>query len=58
MVASVSACMTGQSVTDWGVQVMGLVSGGRQGDLWSCACGYEKPVATDKDRLTILFATV
>ena len=24
----------------------------RQGDLWSCACGYEKHVATDKDRLS------
>jgi len=34
------------------------VSGGRQGDLWSCACGYEKPVATDKDRLTIIVVTV
>ena len=33
---------------DRGVQVMGLVSGDTVldwlGDLWSCACGYEKHV--------------
>jgi len=34
---------------------MGLVSGDtRLGDLLLCACGYEKHVATDKDRLTII----
>ncbi len=34
---------------------MGLVSGDtRLGDLLLCACGYEKHVATDKDRLTAL----
>ena len=41
---------------------MGLVSGDTVldwlGDLWSCACGYEKHVvATDKDRLTMIIVT-